>query len=100
MGVPILHDLPEIGAATMNTTTMRRPVTKTVYVLYCDQHDASGYFIRLGLGIFWECGPREMAREFTTRHAAVAVMQQAGKHREGWRVLAERKPSRIKEMVR
>ncbi len=58
-----------------------------VYVLYCDRHGPSGYFIRLGLGIFWECGPRTDAREFATRQAAATVLQRAGKHRHGWRVL-------------
>jgi hypothetical protein len=46
------------------------------------------YFIRLGLGIFWECGPRAQAREFATRAAAVRVLHAAGKQRQGWRVLA------------
>ncbi len=46
------------------------------------------YFIRLGLGIFWECGPIDMAKRFTTRQAAAKVMQDAGKHRNGWRVVA------------
>lgn len=64
---------------------------KTVHLLYNDAHGASGYFIRLGLGIFWECGPRDMAREFSTRAAAAKTMLRAGKNRHGWRVISERK---------
>lgn len=60
-----------------------------VYLIYSDQHQA--YFIRLGLGMFWECGSREDAREFATRAQAVKVMQQNGKHYQGWRVLVETK---------
>jgi len=56
-------------------------------------HDAANesprYFIRLGLGIFWECGPRDMAKEFRTRRDAVKTMQSAGKHHDGWRVIQE-----------
>ena len=56
------------------------------YVLYCDRLDA--WFMCIRLGMFWECGPRETAREFSTRRQAVKVLQAHGKHREGWRVLA------------
>ena len=54
--------------------------------------DARGYyFIRLGLGIFWECGSKaEDAKRFTSRNQAVKVMQSARKHLEGWRVIEER----------
>ncbi len=67
----------------------RNTVPNKKFLLYCDDHHASGYFIRLGLGIFWECGPRDMAKEFSRRSDAVRVMQSAGKHRQGWRVLVE-----------
>lgn len=62
---------------------------RKVFLLYCDAHGNSGYFIRLGLGIFWECGPRAMAREFPKRSAAVKAMTAAGKHKQGWRVVTE-----------
>ena len=55
------------------------------YVLYGDVHGA--YFIRLGFGVIWECGPRDMAHEFSTRASAAALLHRTGKHREGWRVL-------------
>lgn len=62
---------------------------KTVYVLYCDDHGPSGYYHGTGLGIFWTCGARAGAREFTTRAAAAKLMQRNGKHRQGWRVLKD-----------
>lgn len=61
-----------------------------VYVIYDDSRDI--YFIHLGLGLFWECGSRERAREFTTRKAAATMLTRTGKNRQGWRVLTvERK---------
>jgi len=60
-------------------------------IVYEKSDRPTAYFIRIGLGIFWECGPRAMAKEFKTRAAAVKVMQQAGKHRQGWRVVREEK---------
>lgn len=61
---------------------------KRCFVLVNDE-GSPRYFIRLGLGIFWECGARTEAREFPTRAAAVRTMHNAGKHRQGWRVLAD-----------
>lgn len=58
---------------------------QSVYVIFSD--DADAYFIRVGLGIFWECGPRSMAREFKTRAQAAKILTDNGKHRDGWRVL-------------
>ncbi len=52
--------------------------------------DGMCYFVRLGLGIFWECcHERASAKEFATRTRAVKMMQACGKHREGWRVVSE-----------
>ena len=61
------------------------------FVLIRDDLDgALVYFIRIGLGIFWECGPKsDEAKKFSTRAAAVKILHATGKHREGWRVLAE-----------
>lgn len=61
-----------------------------VYVIVHDTtNETERYFIRLGIGIFWECGARERAKEFTSRALAVKTMQRAGKHRQGWRVIAD-----------
>lgn len=70
-----------------------------MFVIYRDayeQQHAKGYtvtlrpsyFIRISLGIFWECttNPAE-AKQFPTRAAAVKVLQASGKHRQGWRVI-------------
>ncbi len=59
---------------------------RTRYVIYDDSR--SYWFVRLGLGMFWECtSERSDAKEFETRAKAAKVMQAAGKHRDGWRVL-------------
>jgi hypothetical protein len=57
----------------------------SAFVIYDDSRDI--YFIQLGLGIFWECGERSRAKKFANRAAAVKVMQSAGKHKQGWRVV-------------
>ncbi len=63
--------------------------TSRAFVLCHEGRDESPrFFIRLGIGIFWECGPFDMAKRFTTRQAAAKVMQDAGKNRQGWRVVA------------
>jgi hypothetical protein len=60
----------------------------SAFVIVRDDPDRLLYFIRLGLGVFWECGHNEdEARKFVTRARAAEVMQKAGKHRQGWRVL-------------
>lgn len=47
------------------------------------------YFVRLGLGIFWECSCNpDDARQFKTRQAAAKVLTENGKQRQGWRVIA------------
>lgn len=59
----------------------------TQFLIYDDKRDL--YFVQLGIGIFWECGPRDMAKTFSVRHAAVKIMQKCGKHLDGWRVISE-----------
>lgn len=61
---------------------------KSVYLIFCD--DRSAFFHRMGLGIFWECGGRDRAREFNTRAQAAKVLHKNGKHHQGWRVISER----------
>lgn len=57
-----------------------------VHVIFRDSDGA--YFIRVGLGIFWECSERRRdAREFKTRAQAAKVLTANGKHQQGWRVL-------------
>ena len=65
---------------------------KHTYLIYGDRLGDDGWFTRLGLGLFWECGPLECAKRFRTRAAAVKVLHATGKHREGWRVIVERVP--------
>lgn len=59
------------------------------YVLVCEgRHIEPRYFIRLGLGLFWECSHNvKDARAFTTRASAAKVLHANGKHTQGWRVV-------------
>lgn len=61
------------------------------YVLVCEPREgAPRYFVALdaALGLFWECScDLREARKFATRTAARDCMWQAGKHRQGWRVI-------------
>jgi len=60
----------------------------SAWVIVRDGGDRPTYYIRTGLGIFWECTHDESeARQFSTRSAASKVLIGAGKHRQGWRVL-------------
>ena len=46
------------------------------------------YFIRLGLGVFWECSSDlAEAKRFTRRADASKVLRESGKARQGWRVI-------------
>ena len=61
---------------------------KRYIIIHDDLHGDLVYFIRLGLGIFWECSPKpEEAKRFVTRSAAVKILHASGKHRQGWRVV-------------
>ena len=60
----------------------------TRYLLYRDGVDA--YFMRVGLGTFWECGPRQFAKEFTRRADAAKILHRYQKHLAGWRIVTER----------
>ena len=65
------------------------------YVLIQENRDGSShYFVRVALGLFWECTihPRE-ARRFRSRPAASKVLTTNGKHQQGWRVIPA--PERI-----
>lgn len=67
-------------------------VGKSAYVITRDETGPTIgsplYFIRLGLGIFWECTTRlDDARRFASRRDASAVLVRSGKHRQGWRVI-------------
>jgi hypothetical protein len=60
------------------------------FIILRDHKDGSQpeFFYRIGLGPLWECGDQlENAFRFTSRDAAAAMLQQNGKHREGWRIL-------------
>lgn len=59
------------------------------FLIYDDARNL--YFVHLVLGIFWECGPRERAKEFSTRKQAAKMLQDCGKHRDGWRIVSERR---------
>jgi hypothetical protein len=62
----------------------------SVFVIVRDESDKLLYYIRTGLGIFWECTHNASeARLFPTRAAASKVLTGAGKHRQGWRVVKE-----------
>ena len=62
------------------------PVTR--WLIVRDGADRLVYFIRIGLGIFWECTHNEAeARKFSTRAAASKVLIGSGKNRQGWRVV-------------
>ncbi len=61
-----------------------------VYLVAREDRSHTTYYIRTGLSIFWESGPREMAKEFTSRALAVKRMHNAGKHLEGWRIIVDR----------
>ena len=60
------------------------------FVIVRDEKDGQLlYYLRTGLGIFWECSHNpEEARLFDTRSHASRVLTSAGKHRQGWRVIA------------
>lgn len=64
-----------------------------VYLIFDDR--GGYYFVRLLIGIFWECSSRrDEAKEFTSRALAVKTMQAAGKHKQGWRIIQDRKGGR------
>ena len=66
-----------------------------VYLIVRDEPDGTlSHFYRIGLGVFWECGPNETeAMHFTTRQAASAMLRQAtglslpAFRSVGWRIL-------------
>jgi hypothetical protein len=65
------------------------------FVIVQDGEFGLVYFVRVGLGVFWECSQGELGRQerkiFSTRAAAARVLHKYGKHRQGWRILpAER----------
>jgi len=56
------------------------------FVIYHDSRDL--YYVRLGLGVFWECASNiGQAFVFKSRARAADVLIKNGKHREGWRVI-------------
>lgn len=69
------------------------------YAIYHDEYqyqDGKGHertmspmwFVRLGLGIFWECTTKsDEARSFARRAEAVKMLKGCGKDRQGWRVV-------------
>ncbi len=60
------------------------------YVLMLDASatQSERYFVRLGLGIFWECDTNiARARKFRTRAQAAKVLIANGKNHDGWRVV-------------
>ena len=60
----------------------------TQFVIMRDD-DPAVYFIRVGLGIFWECSDRlRDAKRFTTRSQAARVLIRNGKNRLGWYIEA------------
>jgi hypothetical protein len=73
---------------------VRASRSRNVFVIVREDGSQPLYFLRLGLGIFWECSHNVgEARHFTTRAAASRVLTTNGKHRQGWRVVAEQVPS-------
>lgn len=56
------------------------------FVIYHDTRNI--YFVRLGLGVFWECASNiGHAHVFTTRAQAAKVLTANGKQHYGWRVI-------------
>lgn len=67
------------------------------HVLYDDSRNL--YFVSLALGLFWECGPIDRARRFTSRAAAWTFMRKNGKHKDGWRVVPVNDERRVSNVV-
>jgi hypothetical protein len=63
-------------------------MSASAYVLVREDTDRPVYYIRTGLGIFWECSNNQNeAKRFATRAAASKALVAAGKNRQGWRVI-------------
>lgn len=56
-----------------------------IYIIIREYPDETRYFIRFGLGMFWECTTNAAeARQFTQRSEAARMLKRTGKACEGW----------------